>query len=69
MLALCLRQSIRVVEAIVEVNVYVRRLVSQYGSERRAVGREALVSQGIQQRISSQPFVHSFRYSPSPDAL
>jgi hypothetical protein len=44
MLALCLRQSIRVVEAIVEVNVYVRRLVTQYGPERRAVGREALVT-------------------------
>lgn len=41
MLALCLRQSIRVVEAIVEVNVYARRLVTQYG---RAVDREALVT-------------------------
>src|SRR5215213_11838226 len=34
----------QVVEAIVEVNVYVRRPVTQYGSERRAVGREALVT-------------------------
>jgi hypothetical protein len=44
MLALCLGQSIRVVEAIVEVNVYVRRLVTQYGSEGRAVGGEAPVT-------------------------
>jgi hypothetical protein len=44
MLALSLRQSIRVVEAIVEINVYVRRLVTQYGSEGRAVGGEAPVT-------------------------
>src|SRR5829696_5615539 len=43
MVALRLRQSMRVVEAIVEVNVYVRRLVTQYAPEGGAVGREAPV--------------------------
>src|SRR5215208_614008 len=44
MLTLYLGQSFRVVETVVEGHVHVRRLVTQYGSEGRAVGREAPVT-------------------------